>query len=281
MRKTVAMFLILLMVVGLLVSCGSNEEHEEEPVVDTPVESTPDADEPNTKDATPGTELATFVDQYTTAKSEAWDAMAAKLEDEDNMAFMMGSMGFAFSDLVIVEIVMFDVLSEELGDVFGGKLMFSDIEAWKKVNGDIVEFGYDHVYEEDSNTAEKGDRHFAQGKLDKKSGTVIYETTIERAGKIINKNVVEITRNSDTSYSSQVVTLDGESMNVSAYLTWFEDADIVSILATQENASIDFAYNSIYGKKNVKPEEMATGMDIQMITSLTDGVAIFESNEYE
>lgn len=208
--------------------------------------------------------------------------MTAKFEEEKNNAFAMGSLGFVLADLAILEIAFFDTLTADSNGVFKGTLALSGIEAWKKVNGDIIEFGYDYTYTEDKNQIKKGDREVANGKFDKTAGSLFYEHYGENNGVKNNKVVVEITRNSDSSYSSQIYSIDAPSTDnkatetLNGYFTWFEGENIKSVFGERENADFNFTFNSIFGKKNIKPEEMANGMTIKMKTSFTDGKALFE-----
>ena len=286
MKRKLAILLVLAIMITLVTGCGSKKGSEaptgspsaESPAAQPgPVDSGSKPAAP--KDVVPGTELSTFIGDYTETKSVLWDALTEKIEEEeDNMSFIFGSLAFVLSDLAIIEIVMFDMLSVKDGGIFKGTLMFSGIEAWKKVNGDIIEFGYDYVYPEETHSAEKGDRHVAIGKHDTKAQAVVYERFNERAGKVISRSVIEITRNSDNSYSSQILSVsDGESL--SGIFTWFEGENFLSVIAEKENTGYDFKYNSIFGKKNLKPEDMAAGMKMGLRASLINGEAMFEEVE--
>jgi hypothetical protein len=62
-------------------------------------------------------------------------------------------------------------------------------------------------------------------------------------------------------------------------LTWFDGEDIISFMTQNKSADGSFKYNSILNKKNVKPEEMASGMDIVSKVSFIKGAASFESGD--
>jgi hypothetical protein len=208
--------------------------------------------------------------------------MSKKLQEDQNMAFAMGSLGFAFADMLVIEIELFDVLTVKSGDVFKGKLMFTDIEAWKKVKGDVIEFGYDYTYPEDKNQNKKGDHEVTSGKFNQKNKSVTYTHYTERNGKKIMSYLVQITQNSDKSYTSQLCTIgsaqEGSEGNrvLTGYFTWFEGEDIISLQAERDNAGFDFEYVDIYGKKNVKPEEMTKGYKIKSRSSFVGGKAVYE-----
>lgn len=281
MKKIIAVIMVLFMIFGTFTSCGSKGDTKNNPTTGgQTVDQTPSKDTP--KEQEPGTELSTFMSNYVDSKTKVWDAMSKQFEAEQNLGFAMGSLAFAFVDLAIVEVSFFDTLTVKNGDSFKGTLMFTNIEAWKKYNGNIVEFGYDYTYTEDKNQNLNGDHEVANGKFNMKDGTLLYEKSTERGGKKINRYIIEVTRNSDTSYSSQIYFLnlddkDGNEKNTaSGYHTWFEGQNIVSIITEKEISDINLAYNSIYGKKNIKPEEMAAGLKAISKVSFIDGKAAYE-----
>ena len=281
MKKIIIAILTLSMTLGILSGCGSKNKTEvTPPPKGTTTDSTGNKEKPVV--VTPGTELSDFMSKYTDTKTKVWDEMSKKFDEESNPSFAMGALGFAFADLAIVDILFFDTLTEKDGVTFKGKLMFTGIDAWKTVKGDIIEFGYDFTNLEDKNQSKNGDKSVAKGKFDKSKNSLIYERSTERSGKVMDKYVVEITRNSDISYSSQIYFLDSSSNEgvdknqLTGYLTWFDDKGIISYLVEKDIPDVNLSYNSIYGKKNIKPEEMAKGSTVTMKTSYIDGKSLFE-----
>jgi hypothetical protein len=284
MKKIISAILVLSMTLGILSGCGSKEETKPQGEESKPAaaqqESSSKPEKQEAESKTPGTELSDFLSKYTDTKTKLWEEMTKKLDMENNLNAAMGMAAFAFADLAVVNVLMFDALTVKDGDVFKGKLMLTGIDAWKKVNGDIIEFGYDYTYPDQNGNFQKGDRGVSKGKLEKSKNSLIYEYTTERDGKAVDKTVIEITRNADASYSSQTYFVDlsgGNDKNVvSAYLTWFDDKNVTSYMAEKETADINFSYNSIFGKKDVKPEEMAAGMTVTVKTSYINGEAKYE-----
>jgi hypothetical protein len=64
-------------------------------------------------------------------------------------------------------------------------------------------------------------------------------------------------------------------------MTWSDDKNVTSYMAEKETADINFSYNSIFGKKDVKPEEMAAGNCMAYIERYTPiyGTSIYFHNE--
>ena len=294
MKKVTALILILTITLTLFSGCGSkgsNNNNGNSGTKPSTADSTSSAgndsktsggsDSSQPKEV-PGAELSTFMGNYVDTKTKIWDVMTEKLEQDQNGAFTFGALAFVFADLSIIEIGLFDTLITKEGDLFKGKLMLSGIEAWKRVKGDIIEFGYDYTNPEDKNQTKKGDKEISNGKFDKKTGTLVYERSTERNGSKISRYVVEITRNSDKSYSSQIYSIEtdqssnNDEKTLNCYCTWFEGENIISIIAGKGGSNYDFKYESIFGKKNMKPKDMTKGMDVKSIVSFIDGKASYE-----
>lgn len=293
MKRIIAIIMMVSIVAAVFAGCGMPNIKDAVGAV-TKSSGTTDASKPNDTGSTtksgdntsspaqavPGSELSTFMSNYIDAKSKLWDAMTKKFEEDQNNAFVMGGLAFAFVDLMVVEIGLFDTLTVKDGNMFKGKMMLSGIDAWKKVNGDIIEFGYDYTYPEDKNNSQKGDREVTTGKFDKKAQSLTYEHYTERNGSRIVRYIIEINKNGDSSYSSQVMSVGSSSGNedkkLTGYFTWFQGQDIMSVIGEKADSDINFSFNSIYGKKDVKPEEMANGMDITSKVSFIGGKASYE-----
>ena len=179
MKRIITYVLILVFTLSILTSCGSKDNNTSMPATamnDKASANPSPKEDDNTsgkvKEEIPGAELSTFMGSYMDTKSKLWDKMSKKFEEDQNVAFTMGSLAFVFADLTVVEIGLFDTLTTKEGDTFKGKMMLSGIEAWKKVKGDIIEFGYDFTNPEDKNQSKKGDREVASGKFDKKMGSL-------------------------------------------------------------------------------------------------------------
>lgn len=285
MKRIITTILVLSMTLSIFSGCGSKKQTDVTSALKSNTTETIVTKKEEPLTIAPGTELSDFMSKYTDTKTQVWDQMSKKFDEENNITFAMGALGFAFADLALVDILLFDALTVQDGDIFKGKLMFSGVDAWKKVKGDIIEFGYDYTYLEDKEESKSGDRIVAKGKLEKSNSSLIYESSTEQSGKVINKHIIEITRNSDTSYSSQCYFLDLNSgdgevkIHVTGYLTWFDGKDIISYLVEKDIPDINFTYNTIFSKKDIKPEQMANGSIVTMKTSYIDGKAIYEQLE--
>lgn len=285
MKKIIAVILVLLMGLSLLTGCGSKGNTKTTPSSGNDTTQSPtDKQEPTNKQEpatqTPGMEISNFLSKYSDTKTKLWNELIDKLDLNNNLNAAMGIASFSFADLAVVDVLLFDSLTVKDGDTFKGKLMLSEIDAWKKVNGDIIEFGYENTYANDQANYLKGDHTIAKGKLDKSKNSLVYEYTNERDGKMISRYISEIVRNADASYSSQAYYLDlsgnTDKDNLTAYLTWFDDKNVISYMAIKDTSDINFTYNSIFGKKNIKPAEMANGMTITVKTGFVDGKASYE-----
>lgn len=285
MKKIIAVLIVLAMMLGTLSGCGKKNTTPNNPGTGGNQSGTNQQNDPP-KDEIKGTELSTFMGDYMDAKSKAWDAMSKKFDEDQNLTFAMAALGFTFVDLSLVEIMMFDAISVLNGTTYKGKLGLSNIDGWKKVNGNIIEFGYDYTYTEDKDKYLKGDHDVAVGAYDRKNETLTYEHYTERGGKKIFRFVTEVVKNSNKSYSSQIFFIgdsdkngDGD-LSLGSYLAWFDGEDISCIMTeNKENDTIDFKYSSILNKKNIKPEDMVNGMKVVFKASFIGGKATFEQAE--
>jgi predicted small secreted protein len=288
MKKNVVLILSVVLTFSMLASCGSKKGSG----VDTPrggqasllpsAEQTPSAGKKDDDKIVEGSEISIFTAGYMEDKTAAWEAVSRHYENQEDWTFGLATLGFVFVDLIMAEIMMFDALTLLSGDMFKGKLMFSDIEAWKKPSGNIIEFGYEYEYKEDGHNSEKGDKEYARGKLNQSTGALQYEKYVERGGVKISKQLIELVKNDNKSYCCQIYILSGGESgkyDLSGYITWLNGSDIECIGVEEANTTFDFSYNSIINKKNVKAEEMAAGKNIILKTSYINGQANFESSD--
>jgi hypothetical protein len=294
MKKVMSALLCIMVSATLLAGCnlkGKTKVDNGDPVTGekpgtTVSEKNPgdkkDNEGSKTDKVVPGTEITTFMTGYMDTKTKLWDGLSKEMEKSQNLSFALSTIGFAFADLVLVEVMMFDALSDKSGDIVKGRLMFSGIEAWKKTKGDMIEFGYDYVYPEDKNQAQKGDRELATGKFDKKADSLVYKKHKERDGKQISMYVVEVTRNAANSYSAQIYMVNSQEdedqtdKRAGGYFTWFEGENIITVYAEKDNAGDNISYESIFGRKNMKPEDMTKGMKVQLKASFVNGKIEYE-----
>jgi hypothetical protein len=215
-----------------------------------------------------GSELSDFVNAYMDAKTAVWDKMNEALEAGSNPTAVMALLGFAFTDLQVVLLPMFDIVGDN-----GGILPLLGIKnAYRRQKGDVIEFGYDFTYEEDSGSKKKGDHVLSVGALDVKQNTLKNET-IDRSGNTItNRNVIEITKNKDGSYTSQAISYQSDNEKVTGYFITFAGEDVWSVIA-EKDAAEDFTFNTIYGKKNVAIDAMSQGFTVNTTASFVDGKA--------
>jgi hypothetical protein len=167
MKRIITLILAISMTLSIIMGCGSKKQ-----AVDTPAPASNTTEIPASKEepvaTTPGTEFTDFMSKYTDTKTLLWDRMSEKFDEEENITF---------ADIALIDILLFDALTVKEGDVFKGQLMFSGIDAWKKVKGDVIDFGYDYTYVENKAQSKSGDRIVTNGKLDKSTNSLVYEFT--------------------------------------------------------------------------------------------------------
>lgn len=289
-RTFLALLLVLVMLVGMLTACGRGD-----PSADTGSSSRPkassdskasadeeqaEADEPEDNENDPeensgdvayqkGQELTEFVNNYIDAKQVPMDLITEKFDESQDPTLSMSLLGVAVVDLSIAFVPMFDVVDET------GFVMFLNLKnAYRKTNGDVITFGADYKREEDSGTDLKGDREFWEGKLDTRdeSLSLIYYT--ERGGKMIDRTVMEITKNKDNSYTSQTLSYtadDGDGGVTNAYFIQFEGEDIDILSGNVVGGKADFDYKTVFKLRNADIRELAKPYELTLDISFKDG----------
>jgi len=217
-----------------------------------------------------GQELSEFVSKYTDEKSKLMDAVSAKIEESGDLTLTMSLLGFAMADLSIAFVPMFDVVDE------AGFIPFLGLKnAYRKENGNLITFGADFVRDEENGNSQKDDREFWEGKLDVKDESLqtIYYT--ERGGKKISQTVIEITKNKDASYTSEMMAYtlndDGTSI-INGYFINFEGENLSLLQGNIEGGKPDFSYESVFGKKNADIKSLAKDFTIETDITFIDGV---------
>ena len=217
-----------------------------------------------------GQELTAFVGAYTEAKSATMNKLTAKIDESSDLNLTMSLLGFAMMDLTVAFVPMFDAVDKT------GFIPFLNLKnAFRKGNGNLVTFGADYIVEEESGNNQKNDRVFWDGKLDTSDDSLSMTYYTERAGKKIERTVVEITKNKDGSYTSETISYnaneDGTGKINGNFIT-FTGGDMWLQSGVQENAKPDFSYTTVFNKKNVDIKDLAKGFTLSMDLTYIKGV---------
>jgi hypothetical protein len=288
MRK-LAVLLILALLVAMLGGCFSitkkttGDGESTAPTQSKPTQpgesSTGDSTEPqSTETYEEGQELTAFIDGYVNTKSAIWDKVSAIAEDSEDYAQAMAIASFSFADLYIVNVYFFDIV-EDMGGVFG----FSGIKnAYKRINGNVVEFGYDYTYtaDDDNSAYPAGSRVTCTGKLDMSTGCIMQETLDEVAGGSTMRAVIQINQLKNGSYASQIITStdDGSTPLTTAYFVLYQGTDLWCAMGSKD-AGTDFSYNSIYNKSVSSLDDMTSGFTVTMKASFVGDKLTYETSE--
>ncbi len=272
-KTAIVTLLTLVLCIALLAGCAGAK---------TPAPSTAGtADEPTaaattepvqnqgTTSTTPGSELSNFISSYTDAKTKLWDAMTKQFDADGNTGYALSALGFAMADLALVEIPLYDGVA-----VNGGKLLLTDIPATRTDKGGTIEIGYDYTYTEDKGSSKKGDHLIAKGTFDK-SGKLSYESSTQRDGKVASRTVLEVIKNSDTSFLARIITLNADD-SVSHYIFRIDGSNMEAIEAAKAGAGAGFTYDSILGRGSISAKDVAAGLEIKSTFTYKDGKATNE-----
>ena len=219
-----------------------------------------------------GEELSGFINTYLDAKSKPMDLMNEALSDSDDFTLTMGILGVSMVDLYVAFVPMFDIVDDT-----GYVAMLNLKNAYRDKKGSVITFGADYVREEDSGNDKKGDREYWEGELDEKDESLRVMYYTERNGKVVDKTVMEITKNKDGSYTSQTLVYqegeDGDA-KTTANLIQFEGEDMDVISGTRSENSPDFDYDTVFKTRNADIRQLAGPYEITLDVSFRDGEAV-------
>ncbi len=217
-----------------------------------------------------GSELSSFITQYSEAKSVMLDQMTNKIDESGDLSLTMSLFGFAMADLTIAFVPLFDVVDE-----MGVVPMLNLKNAYRKEKGDLITFGADFIEEEETQgNTQKDDRVFWEGKLDVKDDSLqtIYYT--ERGGKKISYTLIEITKNKDKSFTSEMITYtlnEDTTEKVFGYFVNFDEKTMQVLSGDMENPKVDFNYVSVFNQKNVDLKSLTPGFKLTTDITFADG----------
>jgi hypothetical protein len=172
----------------------------------------------------------------------------------------------------ILNMGMYDSL-----EVFG-----TDEGQYREKSGGVIKFGKEFTREEDGFDPKnkKGDVVKEEGQLDTSANTLTYEYTVKRSGELIERVVEEVVMLPDGTFIAQVfskyIPRDERIQDKgNAYFIRCGKDELVVIKASFE-PDVNFTYNSIVGKGDISPEDMAQGYAKLRKTTVRDGKTTVE-----
>lgn len=171
----------------------------------------------------------------------------------------------------ILNMGMYDSL-----EVFG-----TDEGQYREKSGGVIKFGKEFTREEDGfgPSAKKGDVVREEGNLDTSSNALVFETSIERSGELIKREVAEVVMLTDGTFIAQILSKPVPQDNVedkgNAYFVRCGKDDLEIIKARFE-PDVNFTYDSILGKGDSTPEDMSQGYEKIRKLTVKNGEAATE-----
>lgn len=279
LMKKISILLILILLVSMMGGCiskkttaddDSNPGNTDSVVTDDNGSPEPDTDD-NSPDETfeAGQELSGFIQAYLDTKEPLYDKLSTATETDFTM--MMAWVGILTADLTIAFVPLFDLV-----DANGGVFMMTEIDnAFKKINGNTIDFGYDYLYKADNNSGFPAGSHSTfVGKYNIAKNSMSIETVDDKGTDGITRTVMEITRNAADSYTTQYITSNAKE--ITAYFTFFSGESFLSYAATKDQG-IDFTFNSIYEKSNPTIDDMNAGFTLTSTIKYAGGTATYET----
>lgn len=212
-----------------------------------------------------GMELGDYTTAVTDAEKPFSDAIEEGITDDD-MDTLSAEISIAVPNLSIAGFSFYDMISIEDMPKEKGKLMLSGNEGVREKNGNEIKFSSGTTYDEDKGMNKKGDKVSEQGTLNTSSNTLVYESKLERDGKIVSHTIMETAILDNGTYLVQYISVS-ESYRESdppsrvAVFKRYNKDEYIALTATFEGGT-DFIYDSIAGKGDIQPEAMAKNYTI-------------------
>ena len=148
------------------------------------------------------------------------------------------------------------------------------IEASKIRNDDVVITSIDGNYLRDFVFQKQGDNHLGNIIMDNNNASLSTDEKISRDGEVITRYVQEIVKLTDGSFIIQILQVGDFSpeylRNNTAVFMLVGENDAEIIIAELEE-DFDFTYNSIIGKENITPDQMADGYKVTAALTVENG----------
>ena len=289
MKKIIIALLIACMLIGALSACG-----QEPKAADTVTSSTAQTEENNEKSEAPKAEASTGEGSsgsiYVTPGDELTDYLKAltwleeeyiKTIDESGLSDMdaLGAqMSISIPGLAFLALPMYDVLSVEDLPKEEGKLMLSGMDAVREKKGNEIRFSAGMTYTEENGINKKGDKYSEIGILDTKTNFLSGETKIENGGKISSRAAYEAVVLKDGTCIIQYFSVgsSGVDSNAKPFAVFKRyNKDGYTAIVTDFESETNFTYDSIAGKGDIQPEEMAKKYKVTAKFTVKDGKVEF------
>ena len=222
--------------------------------------------------------LTYFVSAYTTAK-DPYAALIDGSPESENYLFDL--LGYYMLDLNLVSLPLYDALNPlNDGTKINGSLMLTGYEGFKEKDGDLIRFGYEHMFSEEEANYEKGDIVKQLGYFDTKKNYLTFEDTVERNGKLIQRNFYEITSPKEGAFQLQNYSYDERTSLKNTNCTFLKfDKDALYYLESIKEPTTDFVYNSLEPNKDYSLDDLASGSTNTFRISIENNVPVFESTK--
>jgi hypothetical protein len=251
---------------------GEDKQKPEEPDEEEP-------DEPSGgiyKEA--GMELYDFYEAFN-GGMKRFERAINNFEPEDFTLIAVGA-DFLAPTLTMVSITLYDYL--EVGDNPKETGKNGKYDAVREKKGNVIEFSQSKVNEEDgfSPNDKAGDKVGERGTLNTSTNSLFMEVTRERDGEVIERTILEAVILPDGTMIAQIfdksLPMDKriEDKGIARFIRF--DRDEMEIIAANFAPDVDFEYESIFGKGDVTPEEMAEGYTKIRRLVIEDGEASAE-----
>lgn len=220
------------------------------------------------------TALSTFISDYTTLKDPHFDIIQ---EDSDYGDYSLDILGILMVDLGLIEVPLYDSIDiMSNGPKVTGKMMLTEAEGTKELDGDKIRFYSEYVQEEEFGSGQKGDIHKSNGYLDTKKNFLLYEVTTQSGKEVVSRTVYEFIRLKNDTIIMQYFTFDSRGLgDTGSTIVFVISPDEMTVATGKIAGTIEFSYTSLTDVKEAPADEILQG-DLKFAIRVANGDAKFE-----
>jgi hypothetical protein len=224
------------------------------------------------------TEFYDFSDAFTSME-ETYDTL---FTDDEAVSADMDALTESIYRMMpagqLASLIEFDELKDG-----GGVLPMSGFEGNKEISGDEIKISVDYTFATDVSTYQAGDRLTQKGVLNRKTQTLTFESIVENGGKIKERIILEGAILPDSTRIFQYIAVTSQ-LNISGTdsatkIAVFKrfNQDSYSAITAVFDQGYDFTYQSLVGKDDLTPDQMAKGYQVKGRFSVENGKAAFKN----
>ncbi len=257
-----------------------NDITETDNIESKPLDEEQNKEEPSKEEASDFSEFTSAISNFTTAYFDEKAPHSAILEaSTEYQTHIFSVLNYLMVDLALISAPMYDALDlTGSGDTkITGQLMLSGYQGTKEKDGDLIRFGYEHTFKEESGVYLVGDTITQTGYFNMSDHFLTIEDTLMSEGSLVQRSVTELLRLSDGTFILQNHSFDTRNMAevVNSVFNRVNQDELISYTCTSE-PKLDFTFKSLSDAKDISMDDLSKGFTTTFVLKVENSKATFE-----